>query len=246
MLSVGKLNEPPDSIWLGPCAIRCNKESTSFWLLWSIFAIFQFLWLLLRQKELCRPVCHLERLYDPMISIVCYCLFGSMGVDHTMAHACSVWVSLTFSGSGFWQISTCIGAVSLDTVWASQWLSDTRDLGNSVGSWPVQHLLTTGEEPFSCRDSLKDWTFCSKSWPCAGQRWRRYALMWMCLVVVEIATQALFILDGSSGVGRNLKIGYDWKGGIACCRNDFVIMPMMIRLLITASGIRLPNYQSRV
>lgn len=33
----------------------------------------------------------------------------------------------------------------------------------------------------------------------SGQRWRRYALMWMCLVVVEIATQALFILDGSSG-----------------------------------------------
>eukprot|EP00435_Cladocopium_sp_Y103_P065258 s2097_g27.t1 len=33
----------------------------------------------------------------------------------------------------------------------------------------------------------------------SGQRWRRYALMWMCLVLVEIATQALFILDGISG-----------------------------------------------
>lgn len=136
-------------------------------------------------------------------------LFGSMGMPRSYNGTCwTCLFCLGISGSGFWQISTCIGAVSLDTVWASQWLSDARDLGNSVGLWPVQHLLRLLMKSSFHAETLERLDLLSKVVPCAGQRWRRYALMWMCLVLVEIATQALFILDGISGVGRNLRIGW--------------------------------------
>ena len=73
MLSVGKLNELPDSIWLLPCAIRVTWNRPFFFLTdcccGPTSAIFQFLSLLLRQKEL-RFVqfgTWFETLYDPML-----------------------------------------------------------------------------------------------------------------------------------------------------------------------------------
>ena len=124
---------------------KSNMESTLFlfdWLLlWADVCYFSVLVALASSKGTSfRPICHLIR--NTLWSNAC--LEAWACPDHTMKHACSVWVSLAqVSGRFQLALEQCLWT-QFELVSDCQTLSDiVRDLGNSVGLWPVQHLTTT-------------------------------------------------------------------------------------------------------
>lgn len=179
-------------------------------------------------------------------------LFGSMGMPRSYNGTCwTCLFCLGISGSGFWQISTCIGAVSLDTVWASQWLSDARDLGNSVGLWPVQHLLRLLMKSSFHAETLERLDLLSKVVPCAGQ-----PTMAQICFDVDVSGTGWNCHSSSVHIGRHFRrwkeledwLNYHRKGVIsviACFGNDYMCKWWYVCLLVEY-GYQITKAESKI